>query len=219
MKILVFSKIYRKIRGKVLWSIFLLIYLIISSCGSQHRFELIKDYEQNKHEVDLQFEGINYVIMDTIRFKDSLAILKPIFEANLQNALKYFHHEIQQSIRTVQWIKNFDNREISHFEKILEEEKHYQEYLMETLKVFTDECCDATYLKEPKRILEKYQLYPDRLIGYTARVTYSTLNEDFDYNSRTKTTTTYLLNFQNEIIFREHEKDVLSQNFLKFPYQ
>lgn len=87
------------------------------------------------------------------------------------------------------------------------------------MKVFTDECCDATYLKGPKRTLEKYQLYPDSLIGYTAQVTYSALNEDFDYNNRSETTDTYLLNFQNEVIFREDEKDVLSQKLLPFPYE
>lgn len=91
---------------------------------------MIKEYEQNKHEIHLQFEGVNYVILDTIRYKDSLAILKPIFEGNLQNALKYFHHEVQHSIRTVQWISNFHKNEIKHFEKILEEEQQYQEYLM-----------------------------------------------------------------------------------------
>lgn len=213
------SKIDRIMRASVLLSICIMMFLIISSCGDQHRFEVIKEYEQNKHEVDLQFEEINYVILDTIRFKDSLAILKPIFEANLQNALKYFHHEMQHSIRTVQWIKNSNKNEIKHLEKILEEEQHYQEYLMATLKIFTDECCDATYLKEPKRTLEKYQLYPDSLIGYTVRVTYSALNEDFDYNSRTENTVTYLLNFRDEVICRLDEKDVLSQDFLKFPYQ
>jgi hypothetical protein len=192
---------------------------LLSSCGYQQGFESIKEYEQNKHGIDLQFEGINYVVMDTIRYKDSLAILKPIFEANLQNALKYFHHEVQQSIRTVKWINNFHKNDIKHFEEILEEEQHYQEYLMETLRVFTDECCDATYLKGPKRTLEKYESYPDSLIGYTVRVTYSALNEDFDYKSRTETTVTYLLNFQDEVISSEDEKTVLSENFLKFPYE
>jgi hypothetical protein len=200
-------------------SIFIAIVLLISSCGQEQSFDAIKNYEQNKSEVDLQFEGIDFVVLDTIRFKDSLAILKPIFDANLQNALKYFHHEIQSSIRTVQWINNFKQNEIEHFKKILEEEHHYQEYLMETLKVFTDECCDATYLKGPKHKLDMYQSYPDSAIGYTALVTYSALNPDFDYNKRTETSEIYLLNFQGEVIVRVDEKSLLNQDFMEFPYE
>ena len=91
--------------------------------------------------------------------------------------------------------------------------------LLETLKVFTDECCDATYLKRTKRMLEKYQLYPDSLIGYAVLVTYSALNADFDYSKRTETSATYLLTFQNEVIIREDEKSLLSENFMEFPYE
>ena len=213
-----FSQINHTMRSPLLLSISIILLLIITSCRHHHKFELIREYEQNGHQMDLQFEGINYVILDTIYYKDSLAILKPIFETNLQNALKYFHHEVQSSIRTVQWINNFHNNEIKHFKKILEEEQHYQEYLMETMKVFTDECCDGTYLKGPMSILEKYQLYPDSLIGYTVLVKYSALNADFDYNNRSVTTATYLLNFQDEVIIRKDEKSLLSQNFMAFPY-
>ncbi len=198
---------------------FIAILLIISSCGQQQRFDAIKNYEQNKNEIDLQFEGIDFVVLDTITFMDSLEILKPIFEANLQNALKYFHHEIQSSIQTVQWINNFQKNEIEHFKKILEEEHHYQEYLIETLKVFTDECCDATYLKEPKHKLDMYQSFPDSVIGYTALVTYSALNPDFDYNKSTVQSDIYLLNFRNEVITRVDEKSLLNQSFMEFPYE